>query len=300
MTLRRAVSFACLGGTLVLVAWVYVRAQSPRKPAGTTASAVPESPSFQSAPSLRFPTSVPARPSLAPADSIPIKSISARIELTSGLVLGGTLSDEPLACQTAFGPVSLPLGTIRGLHLHETASAADESTSIPGTTLSPSLDLAPPSVGPGASTPLPAFGSFPPASSIPDTTSTTPPGPTATVILANGDSLTVTLSAANLRLKTDWGIATIDIPHVRSLLFTEGSGEAAYGWQQHEGRWQLHRLEDAPTEAPAERPLNPADDVPSLRRDESDGASPESPNELAPPASPRQESLPDATIPTPG
>jgi hypothetical protein len=154
--------------------------------------------------------------------------------------------------------------------LHETASAGDES----------------PSVGSGTNAPPLPVGSFPPAGPYSESTSTVSPSPAATAILANGDSLTVTLSAANLRLKTDWGVATIDTSHARSVIFTDDTGDSAHEWQQIDGRWQLHRLEDAPAEAPADADLK------------SDSSTTVPPRELAPLALPRLEDVPTDSAPT--
>lgn len=310
MTLRRAVSFAFLGGLLMLGAWVYVRAQSPRKPAAARAAAVPEypaTPTLQPGSPTRFPQGVApetvlaaeyaassTRPSLAPADMRLSEQIPARVELTSGLVLSGTLAAEPLACQTAFGAANIPLGTIRGVRLHETDSAADEPAAATGSTAPPQLDSVPQPSSPATRFPSPpSFGTFPPAGAIPGAAFPSPPekspaGPAATVILANGDSLTVALQAEILQLKTEWGVASIEISHVRSILLPEqsgageGSAEVTHEWQQHDGRWQLHRLEDAADEGHAE---DAVDDLPALPHYQSGGAAPESPPDLASPAS---------------
>jgi hypothetical protein len=312
MTFRRAVSFACLGGLLMLGAWVYVRAQAPRKGAAVRAN-----PSADFAPSTFQPTPPPptrfvhptgpgttvvpasasARPSLAPGDLRPTEQLPARVELTSGLVLSGTLAAEPLACQAAFGPVSIPLGKIRGVRLHDAESAAEESaahhpTAETGTTTPPATDLAPLPAGPETSLPSPSFGTFPPSSvtpAIPQSTSgTAPAGPAATVILTNGDSLTVALQAELLQLKTAWGVASIEVAHIRSILLLEnggageGKGEATHEWQQHDGRWELHRVEVAPAESPAEDASEPVDNIPSLPGYESDVSAPGLPDLSAP------------------
>ncbi|MCU0880884.1 MAG: hypothetical protein MUF06_24200, partial [Pirellulaceae bacterium] len=202
MMFRRAVSFACLGGFLILGAWVYVRAQSPRKPAAARAPAGADHPHsmLQPMPPARYvnptppgtiiiPASASGRPRLAPADVRIVGLIPARVELTSGLVLTGTLTAEPLTCRAAFGSASIPLGTIRGVRLHETDSAveepaADQPTAETGTTAPPSPDFLPAS--PDTALPSPSFGTFPPSSiapgTIPQSTSdTTPAGPAATV-----------------------------------------------------------------------------------------------------------------------
>src|SRR5262245_44701322 len=47
-----------------------------------------------------------------------------------------------------------------------------------------------------------------------------PEGPRATVILDNEDSLTLVLRAPQIQVKTSWGTAIVDLPHVRSLVVT--------------------------------------------------------------------------------
>jgi hypothetical protein len=81
----------------------------------------------------------------------------------------------------------------------------------------------------------------------PDTTAASekPAGPTATVILANGDSLTVALRAAQVQVKTEWGMAIVDVPHVRSLVLTADEVQ----WQQSGGRWILVPMEKPAAEA---------------------------------------------------
>jgi hypothetical protein len=318
MTFRRAVSFACLGGVLILGAWVYVRAQSPRKQPATIITPVapstfpaptrylnPTAPGSNSAGSV-VPASASDRPSLAPTEVRLAEQLPARVELTSGLVLTGTLAAEPLACQAAFGSANIPLGTIRGVRLHETDSAAeepvaDQPTAEAGTTTPPSPNFLPAS--PDTALPSPSFGTFPPSSIAPGTiphapSSKTPAGPAATVILTNGDSLTVALQAELLQLKTDWGVASIEASHVRSILLLdksgagEGTGDVTHEWQQHDGRWQLIGLEDAPADAPADDASKPADNIPSLPGYESDVIAPELPD-LTPPAG----STPDVQLP---
>ena len=84
-----------------------------------------------------------------------------------------------------------------------------------------------------------------------------PAGPSATVILTNGDSLTVALRAAQVQVKTEWGMAIVDVPHVRSLVLTT----AEVQWQQSDGRWILAPTARPPaeaSEAPAEAVEAPA------------------------------------------
>jgi hypothetical protein len=311
MTFRRAVSFACLGGVLILGAWVYVRAQSPRKQPATIVTPVapstfpaptrylnPTAPGSNSAGSV-VPASASDRPSLAPTEVRLAEQLPARVELTSGLVLTGTLTADPLTCRAAFGSASIPLGTIRGVRLHETDSAAEKSaaeqpTAETDTTTPPSPDFAPLPASPDTVLPSPSFGTFPPSSIAPGTiphapSSKTPAGPAATVILTNGDSLTVALQAELLQLKTDWGVASIEVSHIRSVLLLDrsgagkGTGDVTHEWQQHDGRWQLIGLEDAPAEAPADDTSKPADNIPSLPGYESEVTAPELPD-LTPPA----------------
>ena len=64
----------------------------------------------------------------------------------------------------------------------------------------------------------------------------------ATVVLDNNDSLTVGLRAAQIQVKTEWGMAIVDVPHVRSLVLTADEVQ----WQESGGRWIL-----VPAEKPA-------------------------------------------------
>lgn len=57
----------------------------------------------------------------------------------------------------------------------------------------------------------------------------------ATIILANNDSLTVTLKCECFLIKTEWGTATVNVPHVKSVLLTIDSVE----WRERDGRWHL-------------------------------------------------------------
>jgi len=81
-----------------------------------------------------------------------------------------------------------------------------------------------------------------------------PEGLVATVVLDNGDSLTVVVRAQQIQVKTDWGTAIVDLPQVRSLLVT--SDEVV--WQEADGRWRL-----APVAKPSE-PEAPRLDAPPL------------------------------------
>jgi hypothetical protein len=42
----------------------------------------------------------------------------------------------------------------------------------------------------------------------------------ATLVLLNGDSLTVSVTVPAIQVKTSWGHATVELSHVRSLLMT--------------------------------------------------------------------------------
>ena len=61
-------------------------------------------------------------------------------------------------------------------------------------------------------------------------------------MLDNNDSLTVGLRAAQIQVKTEWGMAIVDVPHVRSLVLTADEVQ----WQESGGRWIL-----VPAEKPA-------------------------------------------------
>jgi hypothetical protein len=78
-------------------------------------------------------------------------------------------------------------------------------------------------------------------------TSPSNPLPAATIILNNNDNLTVFLQVTQIQIKTAWGLAIVDLPHVRSLLLTQDDAQ----WQQAGDRWIL---------APAEKPV-PAEDA---------------------------------------
>lgn len=74
------------------------------------------------------------------------------------------------------------------------------------------------------------------------------PLPQATIILTNNDSLTVSLTAAQIQVKTEWGEANIQVSHLKSLLLTMDDVQ----WQEANGRWALVAVEKPAEENPAE------------------------------------------------
>ncbi|MGE0757172.1 MAG: hypothetical protein AB7F89_17410 [Pirellulaceae bacterium] len=82
-------------------------------------------------------------------------------------------------------------------------------------------------------------------------------GPTATVILANDDSLTVQLQEREIDLVTSWGRAMVQVSQIQSMLV----GDESADFQQAAGRWQLVPRRDAPAAGPvsppAEEPASP-------------------------------------------
>jgi hypothetical protein len=86
------------------------------------------------------------------------------------------------------------------------------------------------------------------------------PAAQATVVLNNHDSLTVTLRAAQIQVKTEWGMAFVDVSHLRSLVLTTDEVK----WQETGGRWNLVPVEKPPaeaSEAPAEAEPAPASGI---------------------------------------
>ena len=64
---------------------------------------------------------------------------------------------------------------------------------------------------------------------------------TATVVLANNDSLTVTVRVHHFEIKTEWGTAIVNTAHIRSILLTMEHVE----WREGEGgRWYLVRKDE--------------------------------------------------------
>jgi hypothetical protein len=63
----------------------------------------------------------------------------------------------------------------------------------------------------------------------------------ATIVLANNDSLTVTLKFDHVQIKTDWGMSAVNVSHIRSILLTIENVE----WRQRDSRWTLERKADA-------------------------------------------------------
>jgi hypothetical protein len=252
MTIRRVLAVVLSGGVLVLVAWVYVLAQQPRFPGGTTVGPgdvrVPPPPARiipgTGNPTLQFPTqpatvgSNPyqpfAPPSLPGAD---VSLLPVKAELRKGLLLDGQVAvTGPLACVAAFGEVGIPLATIRGIRFHELGAAAGAPQQVPQ----------------------------------------------ATVILTNNDSLTVMLQATQIQVKTEWGEANITVPQLKSILLTPDDVR----WQEANGRWTLVAVEKAPP-AVADEPGGLAPANPQF-----DGASAPIPSVAPAPIIPLQDTRP--------
>jgi len=223
MKVGRVLAVVLAGGSLVLLAWVYVLAQQPRIVPGIQ---FPTTPTVNSdsygptppvpAPPSRFATRAATESSSNAYQSFPpsvppgadISLLAVRVELRKGLALDGQIAvTGPLVCGTAFGEAAIPLTAIRGIRLHDEPSAT------------------------GTEPPAP------PARIIPGGTER--PVPQATIILTNNDSLTVSLRAAQIQVKTEWGEANIHVPHLKSLLMTSDDVQ----WQQANGRWTLVAVE---------------------------------------------------------
>lgn len=241
MSLRRASGVLAVAGMLALLVWVSVRAQSPR----------PQAPKGQSIPSN---TPLPTPPTrFAPGTIVPgsnayhaVQPANASIPYASSG--GGTFQLPPdAAAPPSAVPVKLQLTS--------------------GLLLEGNVD----STGP-----FPCVATFGEVS-IPLTairgirlheiqTTASNPLPAATIILHNNDSLTVSLRTTQIQIKTAWGMATVELPHVQSLLLTQDDVQ----WQQAGDRWILAPVpkpapaEDRATdvEEPAIPPQSPRLDVP--------------------------------------
>ena len=229
---------------LALVVWVTVRAQStaPR----------PKVPQNQPAPSGPYTPAAPPR--FAPGTTAP------------GTTAPGTNPYQPIQPANASIPYSpSAFGSFQ--------SDADAPPSLVSGKLVPvKLQLAGGLHLEGnidASGPLPCAATFGEVS-IPltairgirlheGTTSANTPLPAATVILNNNDSLTVSLRATQMQIKTAWGTAIIDLPHVQSLLLTQDDVQ----WQQAGDRWILASVENS---APALKPGARREDYPGRHR----------------------------------
>ncbi|MCI0361000.1 MAG: hypothetical protein L0211_21175 [Planctomycetaceae bacterium] len=123
------------------------------------------------------------------------------------------------------------------------------------------------------------------------------------MILTNNDSLTVSLRAAQIQVKTQWGEANINVPHLKSLLLTSDDVQ----WQEAGGRWTLVAVEkptppvaeDAGEIAPAAPPQESADERPRLEGADATIPGP-APGLTIPPADtrPTDPKLPPAPNPT--
>jgi len=266
MKVGRILAVILAGGSLVLLAWVYVLAQQPRSTGGTSAPGVrfPTTPLVNSdlyghappvpAPPNRFVTRAATDgsggnaylpPSLPGADVSPLP---VKVELRTGLVLNGQIADTgPLVCGTAFGEAAIPLAAIRGIRLHEELAASG----------------------------------------------TERPAPQATIILTNNDSLTVSLRAAQIQVKTEWGEANINVPHLKSMLLTSDDVQ----WQEANGRWTLVAVEKPPP-AVADEPYEIT--RPAQSSDDADAAGSKAPPRLTVPPLDTRPTLPSLpAVPSP-
>jgi hypothetical protein len=124
------------------------------------------------------------------------------------------------------------------------------------------------------------------------------PLPQATIILTNNDSLTVSLTAAQIQVKTEWGEANIQIAHFKSLLLTSDNVQ----WQEVNGRWALVSVEKPAVEKAPPALDNALETLPSVPlQDGADATGPNSPPRLSVPPlepTPTEPSLPRVPSPT--
>jgi hypothetical protein len=224
MRLGRTGGVLAAAGVLSLVVWVTVRGQSPR----------PQPPKNQPVPSgTRTPAPTP------PIRFAPSTTASARNAY------------QPVQPANASAPY---------------AFGGDAAFPLPDSAAPPSvvpikLQLASGLVLEGViegTSPFPCQTSFGEVSIPPSAirgirlheiqTNPSDPLPAATIILHNNDSLTVSLRATQIQIKTTWGMATVDLQHAQSLLLTSEAVE----WQQVGDRWTLSPIEENP--APADNP----------------------------------------------
>jgi len=221
MTHRRVLSALAAGASLVLVTWVCVLAQTPR---GTAGKKPPS-------PGTRFPSqSADVAPVLSPnrypPNPYPVQP-AYRYQAIPGTLAPPGVSGAPVASLPARLELASGL-TIEGQVLAE---------QLPCQTTFGEVSI-----------PLAKVRGLRLHDSQP---STDPPSEdrAATIVLDNNDSLTVTLRAALIHVKTEWGMAIVDVPHVRSLVLTTDEVQ----WQEAGGRWIL---------TPIERPAAETEDTP--------------------------------------
>ncbi len=238
MSLRRACGVLAAAGVLALLVWVSVRAQSPR----------PKAPKRQSAPARTYVPTPPTR--FAPGTTTP------------GTIVPGTNAYHPVQPANA----SIPYAPGTGGSFPSDASLLPVKLQLAGgLLLEGNIE---------ASGPFPCAATFGEVS-IPLTairgirlhaaeTNLNNPLPAATIILHNNDSLTVSLRATQIQIKTAWGTANVDLPHVQSLLLTQDDVQ----WQQAgDHRWILAPVDKtAPTgeATEAEAPADPGTTTPTL------------------------------------
>jgi hypothetical protein len=125
------------------------------------------------------------------------------------------------------------------------------------------------------------------------TAGTERPAPQATIILTNNDSLTVSLRASQIQVKTEWGEANINVPHLKSMLLTADDVQ----WQEANGRWTLVAAEKPPPAAKDANELAP----PASNRDDTNAAGLQPPPGLTiPPPADTRPSVPSLpAVPSP-
>jgi hypothetical protein len=235
MTFLRTIAVLATGGLLVLVAWLSVLAQTPRSPSRVGSADV--------------------APALPPARSAPTFSI-------------------PNAVQPAFGTTTLPPSSPHPAptsSLYYTPSSGEAAAGV--TVIPVKLELRSELVLEGkieATGPYPCGTTFGEVSipwekmrgiRVHEGENTLG---MATVVLDNSDALTVTMRAAQIQIRTEWGMAVVEMPYVRSLILTAD----AVRWQQVEGKWRLAPVEKAaPDEDRPPALENPAaEQLPALPR----------------------------------
>ncbi len=217
MTYRRVISAIAVGAALVLVACVL--AQAPRNPANKNSR--PAAPSGTTTP-YPLTDAAPAPTPYSPSNPYPVQqAYESRVpgSLAAPPIPGTPVASLPARLQLTSGTTiegQVPAEQLQG-------QTTFGEVSIPLDKVR-GLRLLDPDASAGEQR---------------------RPAQTAAVIFTNGDSLTVTLRAELIQVKTEWGMAIVDVPHVRSLILTTDEVQ----WQEAAGRWILAPVEKAPAEA---------------------------------------------------
>jgi len=217
MKVGRVLAVVSAGGALVLLAWVYVLAQQPRSTGGT------------SAPGVRFPTT-PSVNSIPYGLATPVPAPPNRFVTQAAAGSGGNAYLPPSLPGADVSPLPVKVELRTGLVLN--GQIADTGPLIFGTAFGE------------AAIPLAAIRGIRlhEEQAAPGTER---PAPQATIILTNSDSLTVSLRAMQIQVKTEWGEANINVPHLKSMLLTADDVQ----WQEGNGRWTLVAVEKPPPAA---------------------------------------------------